>query len=274
MNTLPLDIDFDYIHNSHEYICNISSDTELFSKENNAYPQPLEYLDNHTTHTNQPLVEEKKNVTFYLPIIGSVNRFKLTEIIPNTHKNNTTRETRIATWIKTYGLVKEANCFCGKLINTRTFECAHDHAKHHGGSNHVSNLWATCSQCNTDMGTENLKNWYIARGADRSIFNRTVAQINTAIQLSMFIVDNNQYLIFKASDFVGMPKDVLSNIEFISDQVDMAVPDIHNKLDKVKSTSHILNVGFAVYEGQHSFLREAAPQNSDDMFSFESTPNL
>jgi len=64
---------------------------------------------------------------------------------------------RVQSWIKTFGRVYDAKCFCcDKPIDRDNFQAGHIVSVHNGGTNNINNLKPVCSKCNGSMGTKNM----------------------------------------------------------------------------------------------------------------------
>lgn len=74
--------------------------------------------------------------------------------------NNITKRHRQFVWNRDIGDSKSGKCYvCDNVITDDNFETSHVISKHNGGTNHVSNLRATCLPCNRAMGTTNLEDF-------------------------------------------------------------------------------------------------------------------
>lgn len=73
--------------------------------------------------------------------------------IPKTLKNKV--------WDNYIGRQKgEGECYCcGKMIDSKDFECGHIIAVAKGGSTTLDNLRPICSCCNKSMGTKNMNSF-------------------------------------------------------------------------------------------------------------------
>ena len=67
-----------------------------------------------------------------------------------------TKKMRRLVWEKDmFNNMYERKCYirhCNNKININTCEIGHDIPRSKGGSNHLSNLFAICRECNLDMG--------------------------------------------------------------------------------------------------------------------------
>ena len=71
---------------------------------------------------------------------------------------NITKRHREFVWKRDVGNSKSGNCYvCNCIITDDNFETSHVKSKFNGGTNHVSNLRATCLPCNRAMGTTDLE---------------------------------------------------------------------------------------------------------------------
>ena len=104
------------------------------------------------------------------------DKFVLDRELVNEHRQLRSEymsTTRAALWVSCHGLNKKSTCFCDKEIISNTFERAHIIPKSKGGPDTLDNLWATCKDCNDDMGEEHMYKWAQSKGYDVSRIPRS-----------------------------------------------------------------------------------------------------
>ena len=75
-------------------------------------------------------------------------------------KNQIQAWIRASVWWKRFGLDTKGICRCSRVIYVFTFECGHVIARANGGLDIISNLEPICHDCNVDMKTENLYEYF------------------------------------------------------------------------------------------------------------------
>jgi 5-methylcytosine-specific restriction endonuclease McrA len=77
-------------------------------------------------------------------------------------------------WIKWQSKEKTSGiCYCCGLEITllpKNYECGHVKSKYNGGSDQISNLRPICKSCNLSMGIQNMNDYMVQYGYDKTNF--------------------------------------------------------------------------------------------------------
>merc|ERR1712129_683975 len=77
--------------------------------------------------------------------------------VPKTFRPKILKRLRREVWIKRNGQQLNGTCWCcARLIEYEQFECGHVISVFNGGPTKLSNLEPICTECNREMGVENM----------------------------------------------------------------------------------------------------------------------
>jgi 5-methylcytosine-specific restriction endonuclease McrA len=138
-------------------------------------PVPMEiWISDSKTNVFDQKVPFDKN---YLPKdMLEFDNFALDRILVNRHKQliaSNKAIIRAAVWISCHGMNRVSTCFCGQLICSNMCELAHIVPASKGGSYSLDNLWASCKDCNDDMGNQHMNVWILQQKYDMRRLSRS-----------------------------------------------------------------------------------------------------
>ena len=89
----------------------------------------------------------------------------------STKRKQISKQIKILVWNKYVGEdIIKVKCLCcnSKTIRNTDFVCGHIQSVATGGSNDIDNLRPICAECNSSMGTQNMREFMIEYGLNLS----------------------------------------------------------------------------------------------------------